>query len=132
MKVLLCSYSGYGTYIDNLLKEQGATYVAGAIINEKVINHVEEKAYNIVKDPNYSEENIGELVRALIKKHPILKLSEGHYVAENKDKYTKWNTFVEIDIEEVDTSKMWTIEEYDGSNYVRYLSKVRGIRNLYE
>lgn len=123
MKVLL--FTGYGGWdatpqmkkILNKYEEKGIRGRIGEIVDYVENNHVVYPT--ICKLPEMEKEfkNNKELI---VKFEDIQKNGYQKYTVYNDIGYSGTVTF---SIVEVDTTRPWTIEEYDGAEYIQYLDE---------
>ena len=117
MKVLL--FSGYGgTTPTPKMTEIMNKYKGIRRRTGEIIKYVEDNCR--VYGGAASEEVIKE-IEALMKKDPNTIVT----FLINRNVYYIWDvdmdSFVSITIQDVDTSRPWTIKEYDGAEFVSYL-----------
>lgn len=84
-----------------------------------VVDRLKEMAYGIENLSGYTE----EMLREQIKKHTIIheKAHDTYYYIENEGCLSLIKTLV---IEHVDTSRQWILDEYDGSEAIRYIEPI--------
>lgn len=123
MKVLL--FTGYGGYAatpqmkEILEKYDGIYSRIGEIVDYVENNHV---VYDVSQYFEVEKELKKKNNKELIIKFEDNKKHDNYqkYAIYNNIKYSNFSTF---SIVEVDITRPWTIEEYDGAEYIQYLDE---------
>ena len=115
MKVII--FNGYGlscmSYkVQNLLINNKLCFPYNRIISEEKLKEIQFSAKNVL-DNSYDEINENCIIRLI---EHCDKLDRNFYF-----KSTYNNTLEPFTIVEVDTSRPWKIENYDGSEHIQYL-----------
>lgn len=118
MKVNVLIFTGYGMHcmpknIQQILLDETLSFPYNRLINEKKLKEIRKKA-DVLLD--YSCD-ISLYEQCKNSKYGLIKL------AENTFYFNDFNTqrLCPFMIKEVDTSRPWKIEEYDGAEYIQYL-----------
>ena len=117
MKINILIFTGYGLScvskkIQNLLINKDLSFPFNRIISEEKLKEIQSKAKNVL-DNSYDEINESCIIRLI---EHCDKLDRNFYF---KSIYN--NTLEPFTIVEVDTSRPWKIENYDGAEYIQYL-----------
>lgn len=129
MKILLFTNYG-GCYVTPKMKEIMKNYSIQARTGE-VIDYVEKSSILLQENYNYKEIE-KELKNNLDLIYVITPNARSKYYIFYSIDYNHTNSF---SIVEVDTSRPWTIKDYDGSEYIEYLDKYELVNkelNYYE
>lgn len=121
MKINVLVFNNYGSSylsrkVKNLLIDKNLTFPYNRIISEEKLKEIQSVAKNVLDD--FSKDNID--------KNWILRFIEHCDKSDRVFYYynTSINILEQFTILEVDTSRPWKIENYDGAEYVQYLDYV--------
>lgn len=121
MKILL--FTGYGGYAatpqmkEILNKYKGIRGRVGEIVYYVESNHV---SYPTISELPEVEKEFTKNKELIVKFEDIQKHGYQKYMVYNSTGYSNTTTF---SIVNVDTTRPWTIEEYDGAEYIQYLDE---------
>jgi hypothetical protein len=118
MKINVLIFTGYGASCLNkkvrkLLIDENLCFPYNRIISEDKLKQIQLSAQNVLDDFSKDDINKNQIIRLI---EHCDKLDREFYYYN-----TSTNVIELISIVEVDTSRPWKIENYDGAEYIQYL-----------